>query len=151
MDYSRIQTGSPVKATLLNLETDEQIDFDGMKAEESLQFGSNFDVTPIYKTSNLQIIYQGSSPVTRSFTCFINRYWQAQDVRSVITILQAWQKPTKNKVPPLVAFNWGDSVFSPAIFQDGLNITEKGFIKGVPTQLEVSFTLLKVPDKALVM
>jgi hypothetical protein len=141
---------SAINASLLNLETDEQIDFDLVNQQFSQSLGASYTIESIYKSQGLSLIYTGDRPETKSFTCYVDRYWQGQDTRPIINSLRAWQKPTKNRVPPLVAFQWGDNLFSPSIFNEGITIVESGFVKGIPTKLEVSFILLKVPDKAIV-
>jgi hypothetical protein len=150
MDFQRIISDEFVKAVLLNLETNEVIEFDRVRGNSSLSLGADYLISSLYKRGDSRFTYQGTKPLVKSFEGIIDRYWRKEDVRPARNRLQLWQKPTKgNGVPPLVAFEWGQNVFSPAVFTD-LSIEESGFIKGVPTQLQIRFALTQISENSIV-
>lgn len=143
-------TQTAAVAKLYNLEDDSVISFDSISPGVEGIIGSEYSFVSLVRQNLVATIYQGSKGESYSLTGYFDRYWQAESVQPIIKILQQWQEPTKNKVPPIIAYQHGGTLISPCILQD-IRIKTGGLISGVPTRLEVSFTLVKVDKKNLVL
>jgi hypothetical protein len=137
---------SPV---ILNLETDTSIEFDGVDPIVTTELSSGYSVETPYASIGALVSFQGGEPETRSYTFYLDRYTKRQDIRPASVMLKSLLTPGKNLVPPLVAIQMGDHIVSPCIIRS-LQLSEGGFLSGIPTRLKATLNLLIVPSSAIV-
>ena len=124
-----------------------------------------FMVMPLQMTTSVRASYRGSGGIgviqSQQFQNYseelripsinFSTKYARRDLGSYVDTFKELVKPVEGLFsPPVVAFSWGQQVFSPCVITDSSVIETDWFGNGVLAACTMSITLLKVPQGQVV-